>query len=101
MVNIIVVYLIVIQAIMCMIMAIYAGFYTSNWAKLDPISIKRKAEYIFFTGSDIDSNSTISYKPSIEGLRTYAQYYILLNTIIPISLVVSLEFVKLIQTPFI
>ncbi len=32
---------------------------------------------------------------------TYGEYFILINTLIPISLVVSLEFVKLIQTPFI
>lgn len=34
-------------------------------------------------------------------MLTYGEYFILLNTVIPISLIVSLEFVKLIQTPFI
>lgn len=29
-----------------------------------------------------------------EGVKTYAKYYILLNSLIPISLVVTLEFVK-------
>ena len=28
-------------------------------------------------------------------------YFILLNTLIPLSLVVSIEFIKLVQTPFI
>ena len=32
---------------------------------------------------------------------TYGVYFILLNTLIPISLVVSIEFIKLTQAPFI
>ena len=34
-------------------------------------------------------------------MTTYALYFILLNTLIPLSLVVSIEFIKLTQTPFI
>jgi len=34
-------------------------------------------------------------------VTTYALYFILLNTLIPLSLVVSIEFIKLTQTPFI
>ena len=99
----IVVYLIIIQSVLCLLMAVYSGFYTSNYASLEGNKIHKKAEYIFYTGNTIGSDKTseIDYSPTITGVLTYAQYFILLNTLIPISLVVSIEFVKLIQTPFI
>jgi hypothetical protein len=84
-------------------MSIYAGFYTSNYAGFESDGVKRKAEYLFYT--EITTNTkgdktentddSLSYNPTIIGLKTYASYYILLNTLIPISLVVSIEFVKL------
>jgi len=40
------------------------------------------------------TDTPITYQPTFAGVLTYASYYILLNTLIPISLVVSLEFVK-------
>jgi len=59
----------------------------------------RKAEYLFNTDPlNLDDSS---YYAARQAVITYGQYFILLNTVIPISLIVSLEFVKLIQTPFI
>eukprot|EP00347_Sterkiella_histriomuscorum_P002642 403367358 len=107
-VNVICIYLILIQTVLCVIMSIFSGFYTSNYANFDANGIKRKAEYLFYTefqsaGSSTNSTNTdddLNYNPTIVGIKTYGMYYILLNTLIPISLVVSIEFVKLIQTPF-
>ena len=90
-------------------MSIYSGFFTSNNAEVDTGSLKRKAEYLFYTESQTnakpingtDTSEELSYSPTLTGVITYGSYYILLNTIIPISLVVSIEFVKLIQTSFI
>lgn len=39
--------------------------------------------------------------PISEGFLTYGMYFVLLNTLIPLSLVVSIEFIKLVQTIFI
>lgn len=83
-------------------MSIYAGFYTSNYAEYDSHNLKRKAEYLFYTelsaqgGNSTADDDDINYNPTIVGIKTYGSYYILLNTLIPISLVVSIEFVKLI-----
>jgi len=46
--------------------------------------------------STTSSYDDLIYNPTIVGFKTYGSYYILLNTLIPISLVVSIEFVKLI-----
>lgn len=93
-------------------MAIYAGYFQAKYAQKDAVTGLRKAEYLFqaynkvvnapTSGSDIDADANRSkiYSSAIAGLITFFYYFILLNTLIPISLVVSLEFVKLIQTPF-
>lgn len=103
------IYLIVAQAIFCTIMAVFSAYYVSNYAELTSDGLRRKAEYIFYTelsafgrsmnGTATDS-SNINYSPATEGVTTYGVYFILLNTIIPLSLVVSIEFIKLTQTPF-
>lgn len=94
-VNMICVYLIIFKLILCLIMAIFSGYFTSNYATLQENNIRRRAEYLFYNGSQEEAEGEkISYYPAIEGLRTFATYFILLNTLIPISLVVSLEFVK-------
>lgn len=89
-------------------MSIYSGFFTSDNSTLDPNSLQRKAEYLFYTQAEADARSLngtdtsdLSYSPTLTGVVTFGSYYVLLNTIIPISLVVSIEFVKLIQTSFI
>lgn len=46
------------------------------------------------------NTETITYSPTVEGVETYGIYFILLNNIIPLSLVVSIEFIKLTQTAF-
>lgn len=108
-VNKICIYLIIAQAIFCIIMSVYSSFYVSNYAELTSDGLRRKAEYIFYTqigtsvrsvnGTATDSNS-IGYSSTKEAFMTYGVYFILLNTLIPISLVVSIEFIKLVQAPF-
>lgn len=108
-VNIICIYLVIGQAILCLIMSVSSGFYVSANAELSEDGLRRKAEYIFFTeastlgrsvnGTETGSNS-IGYNPTKEAVLTYGRYFILLNTLIPLSLVVSIEFIKLTQTPF-
>lgn len=81
-------------------MAIGSAWFTFKYANtVDIRGILRKAWYLFYTDpSDRDNSDFYSAR---RGIITYGEYFILLNTLIPISLVVSLEFVKLIQTPFI
>ena len=92
-------------------MAFMAGHFTAMYTQEQDESIidqitnntvtgNKHAYYIFFLGSNLNSNQTISYPPIIEGVKSCGQYYILLNTLIPISLIVTLEFVKLLQAPF-
>ena len=50
----------------------------------------RRAWYLF------SSQDTSDYSSVGAGALSYGEYFILINTLIPISLVVSLEFVKLI-----
>jgi magnesium-transporting ATPase (P-type) len=90
-------------------MSVFSGFYVSNYSKLTTDGLRRKAEYIFYTelspivraenGTATDSQ-TISYNATAEGFMTYGVYFILMNTIIPVSLVVSIEIIKLVQGPF-
>ena len=101
-VNAICIYLMIAEAGLCLLVAIYSGFYQSRYASTDASGVHRKAEYIFYTATTVNiDDSSIVYSPSVTGLITFFSYFILLNTIIPISLIVSLEFVKLIQTLFI
>ena len=90
-------------------MAVSSGFYVSLNAELSADGVRRKAEYIFFTqittyGRSVNGTATdtssIGYNPTKEGVYTYGQYFVLLNTLIPLSLVVSIEFIKLVQAPF-
>jgi magnesium-transporting ATPase (P-type) len=109
-VNVICVYLIAIELIFCLIMSVCSGFYVSNNAQLSSDGIRRKAEYLFYTeistfGRSVNGTATdsgnVNYSSTTEGLMTFGVYFVLLNTLIPLSLVVSIEFIKLIQTPFI
>ncbi len=75
--------------------AIFISFYGGFIRGTDT----RRAWYLFPT---IDGNRDESqYYAMRRAVTAYGEYFILINTLIPISLVVSLEFVKLIQTPFI
>lgn len=76
-------------------MALFSGVFTANNASNNPSEKDKNGlfKYIFFTGAQ--GEETLSYKPITEGVKTYGQYFILLNTLVPISLIVTLEFVKL------
>ena len=74
-----------IQAFLCIISAICRGIY-----------YKKNIEDIE-KGLDLDLTE---YKYGVEGLISYFTYLLLLNTMIPISLIVTLEIVKLIQGLF-
>jgi hypothetical protein len=86
----------------------------ANYGEATSDGTGTKAEYIFYTelsastlgknsvnGTVIDSSSLIVLSPTKEGFLTYGMYFVLLNTLIPLSLVVSIEFIKLVQTFFI
>jgi len=80
-------------------MAIGAGFFVDYYSRLFNNGLGRRAEYLY----PFDPNKLYDsdYDVLKRAALAYGEYFILINTIIPISLVVSLEFVKLIQTPFI
>lgn len=105
MVNIIIVYLVILQALLCLVMSVSSGFYVQQNAVVSQDGLRRRAEYIFYTqissfsqkqekDTATDTNN-IGYNPTSEAVTTYALYFILLNTLIPLSLVVSIEFIKL------
>ena len=77
----------ILQAILCIIAAILRGVYYDN-------------NYL----EDVDRNPTgfgyTEYKYAIESFLNYFTYLLLLNTLIPISLIITLEIVKLIQGRF-
>ena len=90
-------------------MSIYSGFYVADYASFTPDGLMRKAEYIFYSGLESFGQSvngtavdtvTINYSATATGFETYGVYFELLNTIIPLSLVVSIELIKLVQQPF-
>lgn len=60
-----------------------------------------RAEYIFFCGEKLENGKyEFEHSAKMEGLKGYIAYFLLLNSIIPISLVVTLEIVKTLQVPF-
>lgn len=69
------------QMICCLICAIGAGFFYSD---------NSEAPYMYKI-----------YGSGLEGFLNYFTYFLLINTMIPISLIVSLEMVKLLQAFFI
>lgn len=85
-------------------MSVYSGYYVSDYAEPTADGLRRKAEYIFYTelssfgrsenGTATDSQNIV-YSPTKEGITTYGMYFVLLNTLIPLSLVVSIEFIKM------
>jgi magnesium-transporting ATPase (P-type) len=90
-------------------MSVSSGFYVSQNYEISEDGARRKGEYIFFTqitsyGRSVNGTATdtssIGYNPTEEAVYTYGQYFVLMNTLIPLSLVVSSEFIKLMQAPF-
>jgi len=90
-INKIVIFLLIVQTILCAIMSLY------NAAYIDSIignNAKYKVNYIFETSSSNESEF-LDFSPTFEAAKTYVSYFLLLNTLIPISLIVTLEIVKL------
>jgi magnesium-transporting ATPase (P-type) len=63
--------------------AIFSGFWTSNYGKKYELFVEYR------------------YGPFIEGLLSFGTLMVLTNSMIPISLIISLEMVKLAQAYFI
>ena len=80
--------ILIIQAILCLLCAILRGvfYYSSNLDKTD-----NKPSYNF---------GYTEYSYGTESFLNYFTYFLLLNTLIPISLIITLEIVKLIQGLF-
>lgn len=72
-----------LQIILCFILAVLDGVFINNNSS--------KNTYIIFT----------SYASSLDSFLIFCTYMVLLNTMIPISLIVSIEVVKMSQSYFI
>ena len=73
------IFILILQSILCIICAILRGIYWTNHIKKNP--------FLNYT----------EYSYGLEGFLSYFTYLLLLNTMIPISLIITLEIVKLIQ----
>jgi magnesium-transporting ATPase (P-type) len=72
-----------LQVVLCMILGILDGVFLNNNLTNN--------NYIIFSG----------YSSSLDGFLMWCTYMVLLNTMIPISLIVSIEIVKVSQSYFI
>ena len=81
-VNKYIVYIISFQLLLCLTSAILDGL----WAD------RHYADH-YYLGKEL-------YSPELEGFLTYFTYFLLLNTMLPISLIISLELLKLAQGYF-
>ena len=89
------IFIFILQAILCIIAAVLRGFFYKkyNLEKVDGREGKDEhPEYISFGFTEK------SY--TVESVINYFTYLLLLNTMIPISLIITLEVVKLIQGAF-
>ena len=86
--NVALIYVFVFQTILCILSAILREQYY-KWNKLE------KADYSFGYIETFNSNRKINIK--IESFFNYFTYLLLLNTMIPISLIITVEVVKLFQ----
>ena len=85
-------FIFIFQAILCIIAAILRGVYYHH-NELDEVDKIEKKKPIGFGYTE--------YSYPIESFLNYFTYMLLLNTLIPISLIITLEIVKLIQGRFI
>lgn len=46
--NVICIYLILIQTGLCVVMSVYSGFFTQDYSSYAKYGLRRKAEYIFY-----------------------------------------------------
>jgi magnesium-transporting ATPase (P-type) len=81
-VNYILGFILVIQLILSLICGILSGLFTKDHR-------------------DTDTYIQWSYSPAQEGVIQLFAYFVLVNTMIPISLIVSMEIVKMTQSYFI
>ena len=79
--NMALVIILIVQSILCIICAILRGVYYNANLKKIPLKLT-------------------TYSFGLEGFLSYFTYLLLLNTMIPISLIITLEVVKLIQGTF-
>lgn len=93
-INKVVIFLLITQTVLCTIMALYSGQFT---AQNQGSNAKYQADYIFEDHQKGQAKD-IDLSPTIEGVKTYVAYFLLLSTLIPISLIVTLEVVKFLQT---
>jgi len=75
--------ILLIQAVLCLVVAILDGLFVA--------SNKTAYDYILFG----------SYSTGLDAFLIWCSYFVLINTMIPISLVVSIEIVKMSQSYFI
>ena len=89
------IFIFILQAILCIIAACLRGYYynTNNLKKSDGVGSKDKN----YPGIGF-AYTERGY--SMESFLSYFTYLLLLNTMIPISLIITLEVVKLIQGAF-
>ena len=76
--NVIVVFELGLQTLLCLVASVFAGLYIADDQK----------EYMYYSTQN---------SPLVGGLLRYATFFILLNTLIPISLIITLELVKFLQ----
>jgi magnesium-transporting ATPase (P-type) len=82
-VNYILGIILLLQIVLCTIVAILAGVFVNNH--------KSTNTYILFG----------TYTVGLDAFLTWCSYFVLINTMIPISLIVSIEIVKVSQSYFI
>jgi len=84
----------IVQCILCVLLAILSTLFMENYDTTKGSNLN----YIF---PDTIQNSTSdddgTYPPFIQGLFSFGSFMLLLNTMIPISLIVSLELTKFFQ----
>lgn len=82
MMNDLVLYIILVQIILCVIVSIVGSF----WYKEE----KTKMQYLYF-----------QFDMGVNGVISFFSYFLLFNTLLPISLIVTLELVKVVQSVYI
>ena len=80
--NDLVLYIILVQIILCVIVSIVGSF----WYKEE----KTKMQYLYF-----------QFDMGVNGVISFFSYFLLFNTLLPISLIVTLELVKVVQSVYI
>jgi phospholipid-transporting ATPase len=80
--NSLVLWIILVQVILCMIISIVGSF----WERTEEDRIL----YLYF-----------QFEVSVNGVITFFSYFLLFSTLLPISLIVTLEIVKVVQSLYI